>query len=53
MTLIKWVEVVANMHKLRAIKDLFILLALDISTHESAHPIVSDNDGRENFELAE
>lgn len=43
----------ADMHELSTIEYFIIALALDIGTDEATHPIISDYDRGEDFELAE
>lgn len=52
-SLVKRVEVMANMHELGAIEDFVVLLALDVCADEAADPIVGDHDRREDLELTE
>lgn len=42
----------ANVHKLGAVKYFIVTLTLHICTDEATHPIIGDDDGREDFELA-
>lgn len=42
----------ANVHKFRSIKNLFKFMNFNISTHETTHPVISNNNRREYFKLA-
>lgn len=52
-SLVKRIKVMADMHELSTIEYFIIALALDIGTDEATHPIISDYDRGEDFELAE
>ena len=50
---IEGVEVMADMHEFGAVEDLAVALAFYVGADEAAHPVVVDNDGGEDFQLAE
>jgi hypothetical protein len=43
-SLIERIKIMANMYKLGAIKDLLILIDLDIGANKATHPIIRDDD---------
>lgn len=51
--LVEGIEVVADMHEFGAIEYLAVALALDVGADEAAHPVVVDDDGWEDLQLAE
>lgn len=42
----------ADMHEFGTIEDLAVTLAFHICAYEATHPIVVDDDGREDLQLA-
>lgn len=50
-SLVKWVQVVAYVHEFCTIKNLTVTMHFNISCHKCTHPVISYDDGREDFEL--
>ena len=50
-SLVKRVEVMADVPELGAVEDLVVLLAVGVGTNEVAYQLVDDHDGREDLEL--
>lgn len=51
--LVEGIEVMTDMHEFGSVKYLAVALALDVGADEAAHPVVVDDDGWEDLQLAE
>ena len=51
-SLIEWIQIVTNMHEFSAVKHFTVSLAFDVCAHEPTHPIIGDDNGREDLKLA-
>lgn len=49
---IQGIQVVDYMHEFGPIKHLLVFVNFNVGTHEPTHPVVGDNYGREDLQLA-